>query len=70
MRRCGERRQNEVVKVLQEKELKDVSALIFANKQVQSDRWTYAHSPTHRKVCVGVVKEDRMRCSRYSRRRN
>ena len=40
------------------KELKDVSVLIFANKQVQSDRWTYAHSPTHRKVCVGVVKED------------
>ena len=50
--------QNELVKLVQEKELKEASLLIFANKQVQSDRWTYTHSPTHRKVCAGVVKED------------
>ena len=29
----------------------------------------HTHTPTHRKVCVGVVKEDRMRWSRYTRRR-
>ena len=49
MRRCGERRLNEVVKVLQEKELKDVSVLIFANKQVQSDSG-HTYLPTDRKV--------------------